>query len=707
MSEKIASMVVEINAKVDGIKKGLQDTRGDIQRSERTLKSFQAVNINAWMQIGRSASQAAQQVYRFAESGAQLARLEQAGVALARTHGASMDQIMRATKAATGGMVSEMDLMAAANKSMMLGVTADADQMADLFAAAGARARAMGITTTQAVNDIVTGIGRMSPMILDNLGIVTGGKKVFDEYAKSIGKSTDELTDAEKKQVLLNKVLDESADLLDENGELIGDTATAYERLGAAATDAGNRLKMEFGESIRPIVGTLADLFQESNQINAAMDTLGYTFAGNGRIVDAFGNIVTVTTDEIIAMADAAQEAMPPEGVVGVGRWISDMEVVAEVTEDAAEATRGIFDIDTSLLPGIDKAREQIILMAVGWQDVERYVNDTKTAVDNGNISLDQANHHLEMAQIQALRLQQEAGLITFDEAAESLRTSLGHELSAAYMTYLNLSQPFNITSHHTIVTHHVTTGVGGPGQGNWSSGTGTTDAYTEAQKKAAAAARARTNARLRAEGLGKYATGRASGGPVGPLTLVGEQGPELIINGVVIPADTTRQLMSLGLTPDQGAAMGIDLDPGNVYNPYVPSQTVSKPSIPKKTPVSVRKPSVSKKTPSKGDNAISTKTLVPGTSSDVVMEAAIAASSSTAAKAAADTTQAAQSAALTVIAPAINQQSARLSQAQERTLQQSVQQYAVLEEIRDLLSRQAVDISDAVADSLAAAGVT
>ena len=694
MSEKIASLVVEIGAKVDGVKQGLQETRRDIQQSERTMKSFQAVNINAWLQIGRSAVQAAQQVYKFAESGAQLARLEQAGVALARTHGASMDQIMRPTKDATGGMVSEMDLMAAANKAMMLGVTSDSDQMADLFAAAGARARAMGITTTQAVNDIVTGIGRMSPLILDNLGIVTGGQKVFENYAASIGKSVDELTDAEKKQVLLNKVLEDSANLLDENGELIDDNATAYERLAAASADAGNRLKMEFGEAIEPIAGWLADILSGSNDLNASLDTLGYKFDGNGKILDRFGNVVTMSIDEIVKLAETYEQmaglgAVPPE-------MIDQLNDIEDAANDAAAATRGIFDIDTSLLSGIDKAREQIALMAVGWQDVQQYVNDTKTAVDSGNISLDQATQHLEMAQIAALRLQQEAGMITFDEAAASLRDSLGRELSTAYLTYLNISRPFDITSHHTIVTHYVTTGVGGPGQGNYSSDTGTTDAYRQAMLSAAAAARKNS---INSSGV----QGRASGGRVGPLTLVGEQGPELIINGVVIPADTTRQLMGLGLMPDQQAALGVNLAMTDGGGGYVPSKPVGS-KVPVKTTGS--KVSSMSKGGYKPTSETQSSKSVSSVGSSTITDVAMSAASATSAQAASQTTQAAQTAALTVIAPAINQQSARLSQSQERTLQQAERQYAILEEIRDLLSRQAVDISDAVADSLAAAGV-
>lgn len=54
----------------------------------------------------------------------------------------------------------------------------------------------------------------------------------------------------------------------------------------------------------------------------------------------------------------------------------------------------------------------------------------------------------------------------------------------------------------------------------------------------------------------------RAAGGPLTGLNLVGEQGPELIINGVVVPAAETRKLLSLGLTPDAGMALGGGLRP-------------------------------------------------------------------------------------------------------------------------------------------------
>ena len=55
----------------------------------------------------------------------------------------------------------------------------------------------------------------------------------------------------------------------------------------------------------------------------------------------------------------------------------------------------------------------------------------------------------------------------------------------------------------------------------------------------------------------------QASGGALSDLSLVGEEGPELIINGIVIPAQETRKLMALGLLPKRRFAFGGPLDGG------------------------------------------------------------------------------------------------------------------------------------------------
>ena len=139
--------------------------------------------------------------------GAQAERTEASFHRVAQSYGADADKMLAAMKRASSGQISNDELMMAANKAMMLGVTADADQMAGLLQAAMERGQAMGRTAADAFNDIVIGIGRMSPLILDNLGIMTGGEAAFAAYAATIGKTAEQLTDFERRQMLINKVL--------------------------------------------------------------------------------------------------------------------------------------------------------------------------------------------------------------------------------------------------------------------------------------------------------------------------------------------------------------------------------------------------------------------------------------------------------------------------------------------------------------------
>jgi len=141
---------------------------------------------------------AIKEVQDAAKEGAAFQRMEDASASLARSLDADMSEIMDALREASLGMVSDFDLMQAASRAMMLGVSADSEQLAQLMEVAALRGRAMGISTTQAFNDIVTGIGRASPMILDNLGIVVDAEGKYQDYAESVGKLLKKLTKSRK-----------------------------------------------------------------------------------------------------------------------------------------------------------------------------------------------------------------------------------------------------------------------------------------------------------------------------------------------------------------------------------------------------------------------------------------------------------------------------------------------------------------------------
>jgi alkaline phosphatase len=56
------------------------------------------------------------------------------------------------------GTVSDLNLIKSANKSLALGVATDAESIGTLLEIARLKGKAFGLTTTEAFNDIVTGL---------------------------------------------------------------------------------------------------------------------------------------------------------------------------------------------------------------------------------------------------------------------------------------------------------------------------------------------------------------------------------------------------------------------------------------------------------------------------------------------------------------------------------------------------------------------
>lgn len=225
--------------------------------------------------------------------GAQAERTEASFRRVAQSYGANADAMLSAMKRASGGQISNDDLMMAANKAMMLGVTTNAEQMAGLLQVAMARGQAMGRTASDAFNDIVIGIGRMSPLILDNLGIMTGGEAAFKSYAASIGKTAEQLTDFERRQMLINKVLADA-------GPVTADSQAKIASLGVAWAN----LKAEMGKDVVAHVTMLG--------IPEALNSMAEMMAARRRVTEAFAEAGATEAQQAVGFTGLnGQTSMP------------------------------------------------------------------------------------------------------------------------------------------------------------------------------------------------------------------------------------------------------------------------------------------------------------------------------------------------------------------------------------------------------------
>ena len=207
------------SSKINIILNAKNKASGPIKQVSGDLKGMEgATGLAGKAMIGLAAGAIAAAVVKLGQlsiqiqsTASQFNMIEAGGQRLAVSLGANFESMLRGMRAASGGMISDSELILAANKAMMLGVADNTEEMTALMNIAGERGQAMGLSMSQAFNDIVTGLGRGSAMILDNLGIIIDAEDANQRYAESIGKVSSELTDLEKKQALINAVLAQSS----------------------------------------------------------------------------------------------------------------------------------------------------------------------------------------------------------------------------------------------------------------------------------------------------------------------------------------------------------------------------------------------------------------------------------------------------------------------------------------------------------------
>nr|DAN78548.1 MAG TPA: hypothetical protein [Caudoviricetes sp.] len=178
----------------------------------------------------------------FTDKASKTKEAEEAMNRLSKNLNLNSKDILSGLQNASKGAVSNYDLILSANKAMSLGVAKNTNDFTTLMEIARIKAKNMGITTTQAYNDIVTGLGRGSAMILDNLGITINAAQANEEYAKSIGKTVSQLTDAEKKQALINKVVADGKKELEAAGEIMLTDAERRQKLIAQIENMKDRI---------------------------------------------------------------------------------------------------------------------------------------------------------------------------------------------------------------------------------------------------------------------------------------------------------------------------------------------------------------------------------------------------------------------------------------------------------------------------------
>jgi len=195
---------------------------------------------------------------------------------------------------ATDGTMGSVELMTQANNAMLLGITDSEDQMAEMFDVAQRLAQALGKDAAFGVESLITGLGRQSKLMLDNLGIMIDTEKAYTDYAKSVGKTASALTDQEKKQAFVNTAMKEAQGLVKKLGD---EQLTSLDKMKQFSTSIDD-MKIALGGAISEAMGPFVDKVNEKLQElgDVGWDNIGKALANNlSTILDFAGESAAIS----------------------------------------------------------------------------------------------------------------------------------------------------------------------------------------------------------------------------------------------------------------------------------------------------------------------------------------------------------------------------------------------------------------------------
>lgn len=361
-----SALILKISADASALRTGLE-------RASSSMQSFtnKISQIGGLIQ-GAFAAQAVSAIGKMAMEFSTLAAKAD-GVRAAFDKIPNSAKLMRDLKEATASTVSELELMQNAVKFKNFNL--DLEQMPKLLRFATLRAQETGESVDYLVNSIVTGLGRKSVMILDNLGLSSAA--INEEIAKTgdffkgvgnivdreIGKMTPLLESTITQTARLSANFEElkikTGNLINESGVLVG----SLREINGVLTDlAAIKIGGNFGKFLNAII--------QSNPIVALSKASWMLFR---KTLDAMG-----TTEE--------------ERIEGIKKQIAALEQLHKTTGLTADQQKEYLRLQMELgnfgkVDPVEKITRKNITTLEDLQEQLKALEETKKGLDITNKS--------------------------------------------------------------------------------------------------------------------------------------------------------------------------------------------------------------------------------------------------------------------------------------------------------------------------------
>lgn len=274
MAKEEATLLIRIKQVGKSAISGIQSALG-------TLGGAIKLGAAAFGALGAAATAAAQKFGAFRG-------VERSFTKLAQSQGQQAKAMLDNMRQLSRGTVSDLKLMQSANQALLLGLPVD--RFGEMVKIAQSASAATGQSMDFMLNSIVTGLGRGSKLILDNLGIVFKAEDANKAYAQAMNIVGRELTEAEKKQAFINMAMEVGAKNAAKLGQQNLTVNQSMDKLKASMENGA----VAIGEAAAPAVQFLTEAigdFFTSADTAANQSTLQEFFLNTAKVVTVMWKI--------------------------------------------------------------------------------------------------------------------------------------------------------------------------------------------------------------------------------------------------------------------------------------------------------------------------------------------------------------------------------------------------------------------------------
>ncbi|MBT7928895.1 hypothetical protein HN682_03145, partial [Candidatus Peregrinibacteria bacterium] len=296
----------KLEARVKGYSKssilGVRNTR-ILGGSLAVLRSKLLIAAFAILPVIRGFSK----LFKLAGESAKIKTMERSFLNLGKELGFSSKSLER-LQDATDNTVDRFGLLEQANNALLLGVVKNDKEMAQLFDTAQRLAKAVGKDAKFGIESLVTGLGRQSRLMLDNLGIIVKSEEAYKSYAIEIGKTVNTLTAQEKKTAFLKAGLESARVKVEALGAETLDASDTFKQLSVDSKGLGESIGLFFTPALVWVSEQLSSLAREWTDVFLIIsENVPTDFAGVAKGSDELSRM----SAEIVALEATMKKLHP------------------------------------------------------------------------------------------------------------------------------------------------------------------------------------------------------------------------------------------------------------------------------------------------------------------------------------------------------------------------------------------------------------